>query len=148
MNKALLIIDLQKGFGPSEEMVNGFLEKAKEYEVTVATKFVNGNSLYQTVLNYPELSEEEMELAQLPDGTKVFEKKGYGLPIELLNYLKDNNVSRVDIGGLETDACVLAAMYDLWDVEIQPNLLKDLTSTPDQDIYNAALLITKRNLGT
>jgi len=125
-----------------------FLERAKEYDIIVATKFVNGNPLYQTALDYPKLSEEEIELARLPEGTKVFEKSGYGLPVELIQYLKDNTVSKVDVGGLETDACVLAALYDLWDAEIQPALLKDLTSTPDQDMYNAVSLIAKRNFGT
>lgn len=148
MKKALLIIDLQKGFDPTDEMVSGFLEKAKQYEVIVATKFVNGNSLYQTVLDYPEVNTEEGELAPLPEGTKIFEKTGYGLPTELLQYLKENSVTNVDIGGLETDACVLAAMYDLWDAEIQPTLLKDLATTPDSELQKAAHLIAKRNFSS
>lgn len=146
-NTALVIVDLQNGFHPSDELIEKISESIQPYETVIATKFVNGNPLFQKILNYPELSKEEMELMDYPASVKIFEKTGYGLPRELIAYLKDKKISIVHVCGLETDACVLAAMYSLWDAEIQPILLKDLSFTPDAKVCESAELISKRNFG-
>lgn len=145
-NTALLIIDLQEGFRPSPKMVSRILKRAKNYPVVVATQFVNGNALYQKVLRYRARTRQEMRLAQLPESAKVFKKKGYGLPATLIAFLKKRQVTHVDVAGLETDACVLSAMFSLWDAGIRPRLFEDLTSTPNAKLKNAARTIIERNL--
>ena len=58
---ALLIIDLQKGFNPTQKMVGGILKKARSYDTIIATKFVNGNPLFKRVLKYPDLTKMSVE---------------------------------------------------------------------------------------
>jgi len=145
MNKVLIIIDLQVSFSPSNDLVARINEIARNYSTVIATQFVNGNELFQTVLQYPKLSESECKLVSLPESIKVFKKTGYGLPVDLITLLKSNSVVEVDICGLETDACVLASMYNLWDAGIQPHLLKEVTVTRDQELQNASCVILQRN---
>lgn len=147
-NTALLIIDLQKGFRPSPKLVDGILKRATNYPTIVATQFVNGNNLYRSVLRYRKRTKQEIHLVQIPEKTKVFKKKGYGLPPGLVAYLKRKNITQVDVAGLETDACVLAAMFSLWDAGIRPRLLEALTSTPDAKLKKAARVIVERNFGS
>lgn len=147
-NTALLIIDLQQGFNPTEKMIDNFLHKSKDYQTIVATQFINGNKLFQRVLKHPIFSSQELVFADLPKKVKVFKKTGYGLPHSLIRYLKNKKITHVDIGGLETDACVLAAMFNLWDAGIQPRLLKNLTTTRNVKLKKSALLISKRNFGS
>ncbi len=152
MTKTLLIIDLQIGFGPTEELVKKISEHAKNYDTVVATQFMNGNKLFyklnEDFFGHPELTEEQLRLAALPTNTKIFAKSGYGLPKEMIDYFKEENINEVDVCGLETDACVMAAMFNLWDAEIKPNLLKELTATVDTATQEASLLISKKNFGS
>ena len=145
---ALLIIDLQKGFNPTEKMVGGILKKARSYDTIIATKFVNGNPLFKRVLKYPDLTKEGLKLEELPKGTKIFKKTGYGLSQPILNFLKRRGIKRVDVCGLETDACIVASMYNLWDAGIRPVLVKELSATPSRKFENAALVISKRNFAS
>jgi len=146
-NRALLIIDLQEGFNPSAKLIKGILKRAQNYSMVVATQFTNGNPLYQRVLQCPRFTKKESALIPLPEKAKVFKKTGYGLPRALIRYLKNKKITRVDIGGLETDACVLAALFDLWDAGIQPRLLRTLSSARSKKLQKAAHLISKRNFG-
>ena len=144
-NIALLIVDLQAGFNPTKKLIQGILKKAREYPIVVATRFAKGNSLYKKVLGHSDFKKKDFALAGLPKRAKVFKKTGYGLPRALLKYLKKHSITRVDVCGLQTDACVLAAMYDLWDSEIQPKLLRNLSATVSSKMKNAALVIVRRN---
>jgi nicotinamidase-related amidase len=152
MKRTLLIIDLQKGFGPTEELVRNISEHAKNYDTVVATQFMNGNKLFyelnQNFFGHSELTEEQLSLVALPANTKIFPKTGYGLPDEMIDYLKAEHIDAVDVCGLETDACVMAAMFNLWDAEIKPNLLRELTATVDTATQEASLLISKKNFGS
>jgi nicotinamidase-related amidase len=144
---ALVIIDMQMGFKPSPELTVSILKKVNEYKIVVATKFINGNALFQKVLKAHEQTPDDMKLIDLPDRVRIFEKTGYGVTDELIQYLKDQQVTRVHVCGLETDACVLGALYDFWDAEIQPVLLSELTSTKTPQFHQAADLIADRNFG-
>ena len=58
---------------------------------------------------------------------KVFIKHGYGPTAEILDYLKSLCPERVLVCGIQTDTCVLAAGFALFDAGLQPTLLTDLT---------------------
>lgn len=148
--KALLIIDLQKGFDPSDEIQQEILSIAPTYDVVVATKFENGNPLFRSVRNCDDLTAEEMELCELPATATVFKKTGFGLPVEVIEYLKHNGVMTVDVVGYQTEACVLACVFQLWDAEITPVVLEHLVGTREkyQHHHERALAIMRRNFGT
>lgn len=62
--------------------------------------------------------------------------------------LKENNVSEVYLCGFDTDCCVLATAYDLFDVGIKPIVLKNLTRSALQEkLHKPALQMLKRNIG-
>ncbi|MEA2701356.1 MAG: hypothetical protein QOE22_65 [Candidatus Parcubacteria bacterium] len=138
---ALLIVDLQKGFGTTDKLVKGILKAASGYDVVVATEFVNGHAFS------PRASREDLRLGPLPPSAKVFRKNTYGVPPALIGYLKKKGVRHIDICGLEREACVLAAAFNLWDAEIRPRILKDLVGTNkgNENLRKPALLVIRKN---
>lgn len=143
--KTLIIIDLQKKFKPSEKLVDNIIKESKKYDLVIATKFINGNSLFQKLLGYKKLNKENLELCELPNNIIIFKKDGYAISDEAINYLKSKKVKKVDVCGLETDACILASVFKLWDSGIEPNILYDLTQTSSPSLQKATKLISKRN---
>ena len=59
----------------------------------------------------------------------VFEKYGYSLTQEALDYILSLKVDSVDICGIQTDARVYAISLQLWDNGIFPNILINYTAT-------------------
>jgi nicotinamidase-related amidase len=145
--KTLVIIDLQKGFNPSKKLVEDIIKESKKYSIVVATKFINGNGLFKKMPQFKKLNKADLNLYDLPEQTEVFEKDGYAISDELIKYLKSKKVTKVDICGLETDACVLASAYKFWDAGIEPNILYELTQTSSPALQKATKLISKRNFG-
>jgi nicotinamidase-related amidase len=58
---------------------------------------------------------------------KVFIKHGYLPPPDLIPHLSSLDVERVLVCGLQTDTCVLAAGFALFDAGLHPTLLSWLT---------------------
>jgi len=64
------------------------------------------------------------------------------------NKLKKRKIEQVDICGFDTDCCVLATAYDLFDSGYRPFILKDLCfSTAKEKLHNPALKIIERSCG-
>lgn len=129
----LLVVDMQNGFIKDDK----HKELSKKIEVIVnsnaydkifATKFVNDrtkNSLYEDKLNWKELKtkvEQDFSLT-FPKDVVVFEKNTYGLNQKDLKTLKSLKIDKIDICGVESDACVYAIALQLWDMGIYPNIL-------------------------
>lgn len=158
--KALLIIDMQAGFITSEKTMNCLhninlyltkVQKRNVYDLVIATKFVNGkNGLYKEMLNW-ELAnkEEESLLLNNLENVHVFEKNSYGLSQEIIHFLKTNNISEVHLCGLDLDACVLAAAFNLFDNHIKPTFLINLceSSCKDGSVKLSTIKIMKRQFG-
>ena len=58
---------------------------------------------------------------------RIFIKHGYAPTAEMLDYLRQLNPERVLVCGIQTDTCVLAAGFALFDAGLQPTLISDLT---------------------
>ncbi|MBO4412690.1 MAG: isochorismatase family protein, partial [Clostridia bacterium] len=56
----------------------------------------------------------------------------YGLKNEQIEYLKNLNINQIDICGLQTDACVYAIAFQMFDNGIYPNILKNYCETNPQ----------------
>ena len=81
-------------------------------------------------------TQQEQELCvKVVDNSKIFTKFGYGLNLDDLKYfqdLKSNfNINQIDICGLQTDACVYAIAFQMFDLGIYPNILLDYCETND-----------------
>ena len=62
--------------------------------------------------------------------------------------LKGNAISEVHLCGFDTDCCVLATAYDLFDQGIKPVIIENLSwSTSEEKLHSAAIQIVKRNIG-
>ena len=140
--KVLMIVDLQNGFMVKDCYV-GLIEKIEEllkkckYDKVIFTKFVNKNdSMYERYLNWSKLKlKNEQEIAiPLPKNSEVREKTGYGLNAEDITRIKAMGVNKVDICGLQTDACIYAIALQLFDNGIFPNILINCTATSQESM--------------
>ncbi|MBQ7307866.1 MAG: cysteine hydrolase [Clostridia bacterium] len=142
--KCLIVVDMQKGFMYGEnyqnlsKKIDDMLDKSN-YEKVFYTKFVNlPNSLYITKLKWNKLlTKEEQELCvKVVDNSKIFTKYGYGLEKNDLLYFeelkKNNDLESIDICGLQTDACVYAIAFQMFDLDIYPNILLDYCETNEK----------------
>ena len=135
--KVLLVVDIQKGFVNSEydylvDKINKYIEN-NEYDKIIFTKFINNNPLFSSKLNYVKLKDEEEQeiVVNIPNNSVILEKRGYGLSLENIEYIKNLNVKEIDICGIETDACVYAIAMQLFDNNIYPNILINYVDTID-----------------
>jgi len=151
---ALLVIDIQKGF-----MRNG-AELLVEPIAKLVRRWPTENVFYLRYRNYPDslyarhldwhdfIAGDNINL--MPevylDGAPVFEHYGYRPPDELIAQLK--NFRAVHICGVDTDACVMAAVFALWDAEIQPVILANYCmSSGGIQFHRAALDLMLRQFG-
>jgi len=150
---ALLIIDMQQGFLHQQEALIhkvGKLAGKVPPEHTYWLKYRNHpDSMFTRHLNWGDMmvsprTDLPAELAPL--ATQIFEHYVYGLPQELLARLK--TYAKVGIAGVDTDACVFAATFNLWDEGVQPVILAEYChSSGGHSFHQAALNIMQRQFG-
>lgn len=139
MSKSLIVVDMQKGFMTKPNYVSlvskiQSLIDSGNYEKIYFTKFVNRQgSLYQTKLNWFNLTDDDSTSLVIEcDNATIFEKYGYGLTQEQLKEIIALNEKEIDVCGVETEACVYAIAFQLFDNGIFPNVLKNYVATATQ----------------
>lgn len=147
----LIVVDLQRAFNPSPQLVSGIQDILSKYDIIVATQFLNKKwSLFETELNYKEcqFGSTESEIVVPLRPKNVFDRYSYGLQPAHIERLREYPVQRWDICGCDTEACVLATCYNLWDNGIKFRVLKELcASSGGEQTHQAALTIMKRSFG-
>ena len=132
----LLIVDVQRRFKPSKKLIRGIEKLLPTYTHIFATQFIDGNQLFQKILKAkrgrPTLA------LDLPRQSRIFKKTGYGIPQTLIAELKRKRIREIDVCGVETDACILAACFALWDNGIRPNVLHAAMETHAGPSYKRA----------
>lgn len=142
MRRGLLVVDLQEGFYPPRYLVKRIQEAARIFDAVVQTRFKNGpSSLYRRALQWEGDGGALVKVVETP---VVLDKAGYGLSSEHIDALKALGCDQWHLCGLETDACVLACAFSLWDAEIRPRIELDLCTSP---LHNEALPIIRRQFG-
>ena len=124
MKQALLIVDVQASFPVPTEVVQGINALCKVLP-SVATVERHDESVtpFERQLGWtPGKADESLVAAD-----RVFIKHGYLPPPEAIAYLKSLNLDRVLVAGIQTEACVLAAGFALFDAGLHPTLLSWLT---------------------
>lgn len=128
--KAIVVVDLQRAFKIPEWLLERIAKRAQEFPLRVFTRFVNPtDSPFRRALDRhacpPGAPETQLLLAPRP-GDVVLEKRTYGLGPEHLETLRDRGVDEVLVCGADTDACVLAVLFSLFDggvrCEVDPSL--------------------------
>ncbi len=141
-NTGLLIVDVQVGFNPSEKLVLQIKQASERYGQVVMTRFTNQpNSLYRTVLGW---HRDGGALALQVPHAVIFNKNGYGLTARHLQKLQEMQCAEWHVCGLETDACVLACAFSLWDAGLRPVIQFDMCESP---LHVQGMAVAQRQFG-
>lgn len=124
MRQLLLVVDIQSTFNPPEWLVDG----ARAFSAmipTIASVELHNEQVtpFERQLGWHPAAEDE----SLVEADKVFVKHGYGQAAEAIEYIRQLGVERVLVCGMQTETCVLAAGFALFDAGLNPTLVTDLT---------------------
>ena len=162
MGKALIIIDVQKGFitkltGKIPLKIKKFiLEHKNEYELVIFTKYVNHeNSNFVKNLNWKrfmEVKETDIvdELKEFISKKNLYKKDTYGCFTNdrLLNLLKKKQIKQVELAGIDTENCVLTFARDAFDRGFKVVVFKNLSASHSSSkLHKSALEIIRINIG-
>lgn len=124
MRQVLLIIDVQPSFNPPQWLVDGIASLiGRMPSVASVERHDESVTPFQRQLGWqPAVHDQSLVAAD-----RIFIKHGYAPTAEMLDYLRQLNPERVLVCGIQTDTCVLAAGFALFDAGLQPTLISDLT---------------------
>lgn len=124
MRQALLIVGIQPTFAPPAELVRDIAALAATmHSVATVERHDESVTPFERQLEWKPGAADE----SLVSADRVFVKRGYMPPTAAIMYLKGLGVDRVLVCGMQTDTCVLAAGFALFDAGLHPALLKWLT---------------------
>ena len=160
MSRILLIIDLQKEFkdqyGMYEKTVNYCTKHYDEYDIVLPTLFCNNydiNANFRDKLNWTGCENvTSNSLAIYPKNSLnsnivCFESK-HGYASKQIFEVADKDKDVIDIVGCDSDACVLATAFKLWDAGYNFRILTDYIYTTAEEYSNEDIIkILKRNFG-
>lgn len=156
MKNVLLIIDWQKGFiNTNSKKVNKYIYSlAEDYQwdyIYQAMWFNSGdvNSLVLKNVNYEDckIQDKDASLQKLFPGAYVIPR------VDCYSCITDEFRSmmkydwHVYVCGLETDACVLASAFSLFDSRMNFNIVSEAVSSKTDSIDQAARLVIRRQFG-
>lgn len=124
MRQILLVVDVQSTFNPPQWLVDGIRALAARVP-TIASIELHDEQVtpFERQLGWHPAIEDQ----SLVDAERVFVKHGYAQTPETIDYIKRLQVDRVLVCGIQTETCVLAAGFALFDAGLTPTLLTDLT---------------------
>lgn len=162
MKKALIIIDVQKGFlNPLTKIfpfkIKKYLEQNKrKFDLVLFTQYLNRqNSQFAKLLNwYRFIDKKENDLCEeikpFVNKNNLFKKYTYGSFVDdkLLKVLKKNKIVEVYLMGIATENCVLTFARDAFDRGFKVIVLKKYClSDSNKKLHEAALKIIRNNIG-
>lgn len=129
-DRALLIVDVQRGFAPPPDFLERLRRYSRRFPCRVFTQFINPSwSMFRRALKQksckPGSPDIELMLEPQP-GDLVFRKHTYGLTPGHIRQLRRRKIHRLTVCGLDTDACVLGVMFSLFDAQIECHLKEDM----------------------
>ena len=150
----LLAVDLQNGFLTSPEckaVVPKVVTNASQFHQVWATRFFNRNPNFSRQVNWNEMvsgQETELSTTLTPVVSKTFEKPSYSPPRELIQALQSDAITTVAVCGVDTDACVMATVLELFDARIETFVVSDgCASSGGHEHHESAVKLLKRNIG-
>ena len=162
MKKALIIIDVQKGFinDLTKEVVKSirsFIKKNQDnYKLVIFTKYVNHkDSNFVKNLDWHDFMTSTQtdlvpEVMEFLTSKNLFVKDTYGSFVDnkLYNLLKKHKIDQVELAGFDTENCVLTFARDAFDRGMSVIVYKTLTAShSSKKLHNAALEIIEENIG-
>lgn len=147
--KVLLIIDVQDPFvGEKTREVVGFLQELlqrEQFQCVIQSCWQNhSGSRYETQLGY-EQGREAKPAIHWPDAQVLVRSTYSALNEELRRLLRKED--EIYVAGLETDACVLATLFGLWDGGFSFRVYRKGVGTNREDLAEPALALIRRQFG-
>lgn len=126
----LIIVDLQKAFSVPPRLVRGIRRYARRFDRRIITRFENpARSPFRRLLGQkccaPGTGDAALFIEPM-NGDLLITKRGYGFSPRDLRRIKRLGVKRATVCGVDTDACVLAVMFSLFDAGIECRAKPDL----------------------
>lgn len=151
----LLVIDLQNEFINSHtKPLVGKIKKLLQrnnFDFVASTRFINSaNNPTFTRLGWKGcMDEESRKICVDTTDYPVFEKTTYSAyNSELASFLKQNNIGKIYLCGVDADCCVLVTAMNLFENGYDIYVLEEYTySTQGEVAKNHAFDILKRNIG-
>lgn len=160
--RALIVVDAQQGFiadAPNSEQALHHIHQlldSPQFDVVIATRFINPeDSVFRRVLDWHDMSQgstgttldERVERR----ADRIIDKYGYGVGVldmdTMFDLLHAHDVDSAVIVGFDTDACVLAVAFSLFDRGIAPYIdSRGCDSGGGAELHKAALSIAERSL--
>jgi len=130
-HRALLIIDVQRAFAPPPPFVAKLQRYSARFPCRIFTRYINPpGSVFRRLLKQKSCAPKtpDVDLLITPrEGDLVFDKVAkYGLTPAQIRALKRRRITCVTVCGLDTDACVLAVMFSLFDGGIECHLKENM----------------------
>ncbi len=124
MRQALLVVDVQPCFAPPAWLVDGIRALLGTMpSVATVERHDEGRTPFVRQLGWAPGGSDE----SLVETNRIFIKHGYCPTPETVDYLQALRPDRVLVCGMQTDTCVMAAGFALFDAGLQPTLRADLT---------------------
>ncbi|MEN8907721.1 MAG: isochorismatase family protein [Clostridiales bacterium] len=157
IKKCLFLIDVQYGFisGKTEYVlprINNLMNR-KDFDFIIASKFINTkNGPYVKYMNWHRLMDEKETKLYEPIEEKadlIIEKNIYtGIGNEVLKFIKNNNIDKIYLAGIDTDCCVLKTAVDFFEFGIRSYVLEYYSaSNGGLESHQAALTVLRRLIG-
>ncbi len=141
MQKALLIIDVQKSAVVKPEIAQNIEKLQYAYDVVFVSKFINQNSPLLNLLNWSGYDDEKLAFKPKNDAF-IYTKTGYS------SYLPEmKEFEEIHICGFDTDACVYKTAMDLAEIGVRPVVLKDYCFSANQEFHDMGMKLLERNIG-
>lgn len=147
--RVLLIIDVQEPFlsEKTRDAVDFIQEllRRERFRRVIQTCWRNyPGSRYETQLGY-RLGMETRPWLRCPDA-KILTRSTYSaVSEELLSLIRKED--EIYVTGLETDACVLATLFDLWDHGFSFRVCRKGVATNREELAGPALALIRRQFG-
>ena len=140
MKTALVVVDVQNYFANKHttkiaKKISDFIsEHRQDFDFILFTKFVNkDDSNYVKLLNWEKCfsspdTDIPSEFSEFVDEDNVFIKTAYSAfkSKKFCSFLKMNNIKKLFLCGIDTDACIVATAFDAFDLGYEVKILKDL----------------------
>lgn len=154
-NALLLIIDVQKNFinDNTKKIPNKItnLINKNHFDYIAFTKFINDEiSNFYKILNYKGcINENDRKIVLDTQNNKVFTKRIYtAVNDEFKTYIKENEIEKVYLCGIDTDACVLKTAIDLFENNIDVKVIENCCmSHSGKRYHNYAIKMLKKLIG-
>lgn len=124
MRQALLIIDVQPSFNPPAWLIDGINALLGTMpSVALVERHLESVTPFERQLDWRPAPDDDSLIA----ADHIHVKHGYAPTAETIACLTRLTPDRVLVCGIQTDTCVLAAGFALFDAGLMPTLITDLT---------------------